>query len=99
MKTIRIPDQVRERKPVLSLSGGKDSVAASLAMREAGVPHIMVFADTGWESPITYQHLSDLERLLGPIERVGVPGGMVGKIRSRAGFPARLQRWCTTELK
>jgi hypothetical protein len=34
-----------------------------------------------------------------PIDVVGVPGGMQAKIRARAGFPARMQRWCTRELK
>lgn len=71
-----------------------------LALREAGIPHRAVFADTGWEAPETYAHLAELERILGlTIARVGVPGGMRAKIRERAGFPARTQRWCTRMLK
>jgi len=84
---------------VLSISGGKDSTAVALALREAGIPFRMVFADTGWEAPETYEHLDYLRAKLGPIDVVDVPGGMVEKIRKRAGFPARMQRWCTRELK
>jgi 3'-phosphoadenosine 5'-phosphosulfate sulfotransferase (PAPS reductase)/FAD synthetase len=85
---------------VVSVSGGKDSTACALALREAAVPFRMVFADTGWEAPETYAHLDHLRAKLGPIDVVGSSrGGMVAKIRSRAGFPARMQRWCTRELK
>lgn len=85
---------------LVSVSGGKDSTAAVLALRESGIAARYVFADTGWELPQTYDHLGALERLLNiTIERVGTPGGMVAKIRARAGFPARKQRWCTSELK
>jgi len=55
---------------VLSLSGGKDSVAAGLHLREQGIEHARVFMDTGWEHPDLYAHLDYLERELGHIERV-----------------------------
>lgn len=84
---------------VVSVSGGKDSTACALALREADVPARHVFADTGWEAPETYAHLDHLREKIGPIDVVGVEGGMVGRIRHRAGFPARMQRWCTRELK
>jgi 3'-phosphoadenosine 5'-phosphosulfate sulfotransferase (PAPS reductase)/FAD synthetase len=84
---------------VVSMSGGKDSTAAALALTEAGIPFRMVFADTGWEAPETYAHLDYLRGKLGPIDTVGFKGGMVGKVRYRAGFPSRMQRWCTRELK
>jgi 3'-phosphoadenosine 5'-phosphosulfate sulfotransferase (PAPS reductase)/FAD synthetase len=97
---LTIPDGHAESVFIVSVSGGKDSTATLLAMREAGIPHRAVFADTGWEAPETYEYLTTLERLLGiTIDRVGVPGGMRAKIRARAGFPARMQRWCTRELK
>lgn len=96
-----VPEQIRsgELTCIVSISGGKDSTAVALALRESGVPYRMVFADTGWEAPETYAHLDHLRSKLGPIDVVGVPGGMVEKIRHRAGFPARMQRWCTQELK
>jgi 3'-phosphoadenosine 5'-phosphosulfate sulfotransferase (PAPS reductase)/FAD synthetase len=103
MLKIDVPDLVRAELGgllvVLSISGGKDSTACALALREAGVPYRMVFADTGWEAPETYAHLDHLREKLGPIDVVGHPGGMVDRIRHRAGFPARMQRWCTRELK
>lgn len=97
---LTIPPGHEDSVFIVSVSGGKDSTATLLAMREAGIPHRAVFADTGWEAPETYEYLATLERLLSiTIDRVGVPGGMRAKIRARAGFPARKQRWCTRELK
>ena len=97
---LAIPEGHADSVFIVSVSGGKDSTATLLAMREADIPHRAVFADTGWEAPETYDYLATLERLLGiTIDRVGVPGGMRAKIRARAGFPTRKQRWCTQELK
>ena len=56
---------------LLSLSGGKDSVAAALLLRERGIDHERVFMDTGWEHPELYAHLDYLETILGPIHRIG----------------------------
>lgn len=84
---------------VVSVSGGKDSTACMIALRAAGLPFRAVFADTGWEAPETYAYLDTLRGTFGPIDVVGAPGGMRAKIEARAGFPARMQRWCTTELK
>lgn len=95
-----LPIGHKDSKPILSLSGGKDSTGAALAMRENGIEFEGVFADTGWEAPETYEYVDMLERKLGlKLARVAAPGGMVAKIRERAGFPARKQRWCTRELK
>lgn len=99
MKGIVLPAELEGLPIVASVSGGKDSTALLLALRAAGIPHRAVFADTGWEAPETYAYLDALRAAIGPIDTVGAPGGMVGKIRARAGFPARMQRWCTTELK
>lgn len=85
---------------VVSVSGGKDSTALILALREAGIPARYVFADTKWEAKETYEQLSIMQDVLGiTIDRVGVPGGMRARMEVRAGFPARMQRWCTRELK
>ena len=56
---------------VVSVSGGKDSVATALHLRELGIEYDMVFMDTGWEHPDLYEHLDYLETVLGPIERIG----------------------------
>lgn len=96
-----LPDRLRGLPLVVNVSGGKDSAAVVLALREAGIAvHSYVFADTGWEHPDTYAHLATIERVLGiAIVRVGAPGGMVARAETRAGFPSRMQRWCTRELK
>lgn len=97
--TIALPSELAGLPLIVSVSGGKDSTACALALREGGLTFSMVFADTGWEARETYDHLDMLMRKLGPIDVVGVTGGMVAKIKARAGFPARMQRWCTRELK
>jgi 3'-phosphoadenosine 5'-phosphosulfate sulfotransferase (PAPS reductase)/FAD synthetase len=84
---------------IVSTSTGKDSTATALAMKEAGIAFRMVYGDTAWEAPETYAHLEVLREKLGPIDVVGFPGGMPEKVRRRAGFPTRLARWCTQELK
>lgn len=57
-------------RTILSLSGGKDSAAAALYLREQGIEHERVFMDTGWEHPDLYAHLDYLENQLGPIVRL-----------------------------
>lgn len=96
---ITLPEQFVGLPLIVSMSGGKDSTATALALKEAGLAFSMVFADTGWEAQETYKHLDMLMREIGPIDVVGVTGGMVARIKHRAGFPARMQRWCTKELK
>lgn len=57
---------------IVSISGGKDSLAQSLRAIEAGVEHLNVFADTGHEHPQTMEYLDYLEQKLGPVKRVKV---------------------------
>lgn len=100
MKVIEVPQEVRACTVIASVSGGKDSAALILALREANVPARYVFADTGWEHPATYRHVETLRQTLGiTIDVVGSPTGMVDRARTRAGFPTRMARWCTDELK
>lgn len=97
---LALPPQHSGDVLVVSASGGKDSTATILALRESGLAARYVFADTGWEAPQTYEYLSTLERILGiTIERVGSPGGMVAGVRERVGFSWRQRRWCTRVLK
>lgn len=99
MRPVALPAYASELAIVASVSGGKDSTALMLALREAEIPFRAVFADTAWEAPETYAYLDVLRSKVGPIDVVGVAGGMPAKIRARAGFPTRLGRWCTQELK
>ncbi len=92
--------EIRDRKVVLSVSGGKDSTAASLHLKELGIDHVRVFADTGWEHPATIEYIrGPLTATLGPISEVRGPVGFVELVRKRKLFPDRLKRFCTTELK
>lgn len=55
---------------IVSVSGGKDSLADWLLAIEAGVDHIPTLADTGHEHPQTMEYLEYLESKLGKITRV-----------------------------
>jgi len=104
---IELPDEVRDAICVVSVSGGKDSAAVMLSLLDRRDELLarncelrFVFADTGWESALTYAHLDTMRTHLGiQIDVVGVEGGMRGRIAYRAGFPSRIMRWCTQELK
>ncbi len=56
---------------VASVSGGKDSGAMSLWLKEREIEHVRIFADTGWEHPLTYEYLrGPLTDALGPIREL-----------------------------
>lgn len=93
------PPNPRETLVVANVSGGKDSTALSLHLRELGIEHRRVFADTGWEHADTYRYLDALEKVLGPIDRVQPLLPMAGLIRKKGMFPGRMHRYCTSELK
>lgn len=64
----QLADYIGDRVVVASISGGKDSAAMALWMRERGIPFRPVFLDTGWESKRTYEYLRGrLTDKLGPI--------------------------------
>lgn len=93
-------ERINGRRVVLSVSGGKDSAAASLHLRELGIEHDRVFADTGWENPITYEYLrGPLTRALGSIVEVRAAETFVQLVRKKRIFPNRTKRFCTVELK
>lgn len=95
------PNRIEGHRVIASISGGKDSAALSLWLTENGIEHDRVFADTGWEHPLTYEYLrGPLTMKLGPIAEVqGRDAGMVNLIRRKGMFPSRLRRFCTEELK
>lgn len=92
---------------LLGLSGGKDSAALAVYMKEK-YPHLpmeYVFIDSGYELPETYAYIKKIEAVLGiKIIRVG------GTINNSKNFlwwlknkdyylPSPKNRWCTELLK
>jgi 3'-phosphoadenosine 5'-phosphosulfate sulfotransferase (PAPS reductase)/FAD synthetase len=93
-------ERLAGRRVVASISGGKDSAALSLHLRELGIEHERVFMDTGWEHPKTYEYLrGELTRVLGPITEIRSDLLMPDLIRKKGMFPQRTRRFCTEELK
>ncbi len=93
-------EEIGDRLVIASVSGGKDSAALSLFLTECEIPHDRVFADTGWESELTYKYLRGvLVDRLGPISEVRADRQMVDWIRHKGMFPSRKRRWCTDKLK
>jgi len=60
-------DMLSGRPLYVSVSGGKDSTALALWLRENEVPFSSIFCDTGWEHPWTYQFLEQISLVIGPI--------------------------------
>lgn len=86
---------------ILSLSGGKDSAALAIYMRDRIPEMEYIFHDTSKELPETLDYLARLEALLGKNITVTTPdysfdhwltvfGGMI---------PSSHRRWCTKMLK
>ena len=86
---------------ILSLSGGKDSAALAIHMRDRIDDMEYVFLDTGKELPETYEYLNKLEAYLGkPVVRLNSEYNFDHWLKTYAGFlPSRSMRWCTRMLK
>jgi len=86
---------------ILSLSGGKDSAALAIHMRDRIDDMEYVFLDTGKELPETYEYLNKLEAYLGkPVVRLNSEYNFDHWLKTYAGFlPSRNMRWCTRMLK
>ncbi|WP_324285170.1 phosphoadenosine phosphosulfate reductase family protein [Enterobacter ludwigii] len=88
---------------VLGLSGGKDSAALAIYMRDA-YPNLDIdyfFTDTGEELPEVYEFLGRLEGYLGkPITRLNPRRDFKFWLRQYNHFlPSPQTRWCTRQLK
>ncbi len=86
---------------ILSLSGGKDSSALAIYMRDRVPVMEYAFCDTGKELPETYEYLSRLEAYLGkPIVRLNSERGFDHWLEVYGGYlPSSRMRWCTRQLK
>ncbi|SFU78195.1 Phosphoadenosine phosphosulfate reductase family protein [Methylobacterium sp. 174MFSha1.1] len=92
-----------EVRHVLGLSGGRDSAALAVFMRQ-NYPELTLeyfFTDTGKELPEVYEFLGRLEGFLGqPIERLNPDRDFDFWLRQYKHFlPSPRTRWCTRQLK
>ncbi|MCY4255145.1 MAG: phosphoadenosine phosphosulfate reductase family protein [Gammaproteobacteria bacterium] len=94
---------VKAERHVLGLSGGRDSAALAVYMRE-NHPELDIeyfFTDTGKELPEVYEYLVKLEGFLGkPILRLNPDRDFDFWLKQYNDFlPSPQTRWCTRQLK
>ena len=92
---------VGKLRHILSLSGGKDSTALALYMRDRVPDMEYVFCDTGEELAETYEYLYKIEAYLGkPIQRLNPDRPFKHFLDVYRGMlPDPRTRWCTKMLK
>lgn len=93
----------RVERHVLGLSGGRDSAALAVYMRQ-NHPDLEIeyfFTDTGKELPEVYEYLGRLEGFLGkPIQRLNADRDFDFWLKQYKNFlPSPQTRWCTRQLK
>ncbi len=86
---------------VLGISGGKDSAALALFMRDKVPQMEYFFCDTGYELQETYEYLERLEAFLGkPVVRLNPERDFDHWLKVYGGYlPSSRMRWCTRKLK
>ena len=86
---------------ILGLSGGKDSTALAIYMRDRVPEMEYFFCDTGAELPETYEYLAKLEVYLGKkIVRLSSDRTFDHWLKVYRGtLPSPQMRWCTKVLK
>jgi 3'-phosphoadenosine 5'-phosphosulfate sulfotransferase (PAPS reductase)/FAD synthetase len=91
----------RKARHILSLSGGKDSAALAIYMRDRVSEMEYIFNDTRKELPETYQYLERIEDYLRkPIVRLNAELGFDHWYDVYGGMiPSNHRRWCTKMLK
>jgi Phosphoadenosine phosphosulfate reductase family len=93
--------QMADARHILSLSGGKDSAALAIYMRDRVPGMEYIFHDTEKELPETYEYLARLEAVLGkPITRTSPTDSFDHWLSVYGGMlPSNHRRWCTRMLK
>ena len=91
----------KQVRHILGLSGGKDSSALAIYMRDKVPEMEYAFCDTGKELPETYEFLDRLEAFLGKkIERLNANREFDHWLSVFGGLlPSAQVRWCTRLLK
>jgi 3'-phosphoadenosine 5'-phosphosulfate sulfotransferase (PAPS reductase)/FAD synthetase len=93
--------EVKPPRHILSLSGGKDSAALAIYMRDRVPEMEYIFHDAGKELPETLAYIDLLETHLGkPIVRTTPPNPFDYWFRVYGDIiPSNHRRWCTRMLK
>ncbi len=91
-------DSVRH---ICGISGGKDSSALAVYLRDTVPEMEYFFCDTGAELPETYEYLTRLQVILGkPISRLNASRGFDHWFEVfRGTLPSPQMRWCTKNMK
>jgi len=91
----------KETRHILSLSGGKDSAALAIYMRDRVPQMEYLFHDTFKELDETYEYLDRLEAILGKLIHKSNPDkGFDHWLKVYRGMiPSNMRRWCTKNLK
>ena len=86
---------------ILCMSGGKDSTALAIYMRDRNPDLEYVFCDTDKELTETYEYLNQVEAFLGKkIIRLNAKAGFDHWLSVFGGYlPSPQMRWCTKMLK
>ena len=86
---------------ICGISGGKDSSALAVHLRDKVPDMEYFFCDTGAELPETYEYLTRLEVILGkPIVRLNAHRGFDHWFEVfRGTLPSPQMRWCTKNMK
>jgi 3'-phosphoadenosine 5'-phosphosulfate sulfotransferase (PAPS reductase)/FAD synthetase len=93
-------DETPRTRHILSLSGGKDSAALALYMRDRIPEMEYVFNDTRKELPETYEYLNRIEYLGKRVHRLNADLGFDHWYDVYGGMiPSNHRRWCTRMLK
>jgi 3'-phosphoadenosine 5'-phosphosulfate sulfotransferase (PAPS reductase)/FAD synthetase len=92
---------VESTRHILCMSGGKDSTALALYMRDRIPEMEYVFCDTDKELNETYEYLNRVEAFLGKkIIRLNAKAGFDHWLEVFGGYlPSANMRWCTKMLK
>lgn len=90
-------------KVIVTFSGGKDSLASLLWVRNnLTKDFITVFCDTGWEHPLTYNYIEEIRKELN-LNLIKLKShrfdGMVDLAQKKSRWPSSQRRFCTSELK
>lgn len=84
---------------VVAFSGGKDSTAMALGMKERGEEFMLLFTPTGDELPELEEHIAKVvERTGAELVRPPAPT-LEGLIEEYQALPNWRQRWCTRLIK